>query len=550
MDNSMKPNGISLALGLIGVTIISGCNDNDGSSSGSSNYTSQTYSVTAIDGYLRNARVWLDLNGNYQLEEGEPSAISGSGGVADLDVTNISDPEQYPVVVQAIKGETEDEDNPGVKIDEDYMMSAPPGEKDVTPLTTLVHVLIEQNTSEGDDAATIEAAKQAAIQQVADQLGLDEDKVLGDFIESGTDAAAYAAENIVDANVLPATPAELENVAQDDATGSQFLTVTAAVNNQIKIKIVSVTDSPDGSTTFDNVGGATEGFDLTQDSDGDGVPDSIDAFAGNPNESLDSDGDGIGNNADPNDDTVGGIDDNYPDDIDAFPTDSSRAGDHDSDGFDSIIDAFPLDAREWLDSDNDGVGNNADAFDDDPSETTDSDNDGVGDNADEFDNDPTETTDSDGDGVGDNADAFDEDPTETTDSDNDGVGDNADEFDNDPTETTDSDGDGVGDNADAFDDDPLETTDSDGDGVGDNSDAFPNDPTESVDADGDGLGDSEDDPSLNDKDNDGKTDDIDNCLEVPNADQTDTDDDGIGDACEVTTSLVWDESNWDEATWQ
>ena len=38
------------------------------------------------------------------------------------------------------------------------------------------------------------------------------------------------------------------------------------------------------------------------DSDGDGVPDKVDAFPLDPNESVDTDGDGIGNNADLDDD--------------------------------------------------------------------------------------------------------------------------------------------------------------------------------------------------------------------------------------------------------
>lgn len=50
------------------------------------------------------------------------------------------------------------------------------------------------------------------------------------------------------------------------------------------------------------------------DSDGDGVPDSEDAFPNDPNESVDTDGDGIGNNADTDDDNDG-----VPDAMDNFP---------------------------------------------------------------------------------------------------------------------------------------------------------------------------------------------------------------------------------------
>jgi hypothetical protein len=166
--------------------------------------------------------------------------------------------------------------------------------------------------------------------------------------------------------------------------------------------------------------------------------------------------------------------------------------DSDGDGVPDSEDAFPNDASETTDTDGDGVGDNGDAFPNDASESADSDGDGTGDNADVFPNDATETTDSDGDGVGDNGDAFPNDASESADSDGDGTGNNADAFPNDAAETTDTDGDGVGDNGDAFPNDASESADSDGDGTGDNSDPFPNDATESSDSDGDGLGDNSD----------------------------------------------------------
>ena len=46
--------------------------------------------------------------------------------------------------------------------------------------------------------------------------------------------------------------------------------------------------------------------------------------------------------------------------------------------------------------------------------------------------------------------------------------------------------------SDAFPFDASEQTDSDDDGVGDNTDAFPNDSSETVDSDGDGVGDNAD----------------------------------------------------------
>ncbi len=209
---------------------------------------------------------------------------------------------------------------------------------------------------------------------------------------------------------------------------------------------------------------------VDEDSDGDGVYDSEDAFPTDPNEDTDSDEDGVGDNAD------------------AFPTDASETSDQDSDGVGDNADEFPNDSTETVDTDADGVGDNADEFPTDPSETTDTDGDGVGDNADVFPTDANETADSDLDGVGDNGDQYPLDPSESADSDGDGVGDNADAFPMDATETLDTDSDGVGDNADAFPTNPAETKDTDADGVGDNTDAFPTDATETLDSDSDGVG--------------------------------------------------------------
>ncbi len=80
--------------------------------------------------------------------------------------------------------------------------------------------------------------------------------------------------------------------------------------------------------------------------------------------------------------------------------------DTDGDGVPDSEDAFPNDPDETTDTDGDGVGDNGDAFPNDASEDTDTDGDGVGDNGDAFPNDASETTDTDGDGIGDNADAF------------------------------------------------------------------------------------------------------------------------------------------------
>ncbi|GLT13553.1 hypothetical protein [Vibrio algivorus] len=430
-----KKSAIAVALMLTGLTA---CNDSDSNTADNGGAESSSYSVTAIDGYLRGAQVWLDLNGNFKLDIGEPSANTGNGGKADLDTTGIDNPEQYSVIVQAIKGETVDEDtitdeNPnGTAVEKAYVMSAPPGESAVTPLSTLVDILIKQSASDGDSAEQIEQKKQKAIATISSQLGLSEDELLGDFIEKGHTDMVYVSQNLVAANVFPESADGLEEAAKDTSNKNNFSKKAAAVNAFIKKKVAEIKQDPDKSFESEEPI-FTQDSDVVTDSDGDDVADIFDAFPNDATEWVDTDEDSVGDNAD------------------AFPEDATETQDTDGDGVGDNADIFPEDAKEWLDTDKDGVGDNADAFPEDANETKDTD----------------------GDGVGDNLDAFPLDQFETTDSDNDGYGDNSDIFPNDKNEWFDTDGDGVGNNADAFPTDSTETADTDGDGVGDNSDISP-----------------------------------------------------------------------------
>jgi hypothetical protein len=452
----MKLNQISLALGVISVVAVSGCG---GDSSSSSSGSTSTYSVKAIDGYLKGAVVWLDLNKDFVLDNNEPNTISGDGGVANLDVTGVANPEQYPVVVRAIpyddttgEGTLDLTEGP---VTTPFVMSAPAGETDITPLSTLVHVILEQTTTDDSTEEEIQAAKDAAVAEVAGDLGIEEDAVLGDFFEEGNPDAAFAAEVIVSEEVLPQSSESLGEAA-DGTEGNTLL--EDAERTASAVKELNESAEPD----YDNI-------DLDADTDGDGVSDVIDAFPNDETEQYDLDGDSIGDNADLDDDG-----DERNDDVDLFPTDPA----------------------EWADADSDNIGDNADLDDD---------NDGVADLVDQYPNDDTRAGDTDEDGVDDLDDEFPDDPTRAGDSDGDTVDDLDDQYPDDDTRAGDSDGDGVDDLADEFPDDNTRAGDADGDGVDGLVDAFPLDPTESVDTDDDGIGNNADE----DDDNDGVRDEFD-----------------------------------------
>ncbi|CAH0526553.1 AAA family ATPase [Vibrio hippocampi] len=455
----MKPNKISLSLGLAGIVALAGCSDSDSESSTSN--SGNAYSIKAIDGYLQGAEVWLDLNSDFVKDADEPSATSDENGDAVLTIPNsISDPTLYPVVVKAIANQTVDIDHGVIKTD--FVMSAPAGETDVTPLSTLVHVIINQTGASTDDAQ----AKQDAIEQVAEQLGIDSDKVLGDFIaDEGKEDAAFAASAIVASKVLPQDSEDL----MDEGS---VLDGAERANANIKKIIDDV--NQDNEKNFDGL------FDPDTDTDQDGVPDVVDAFPDDAREQYDLDGDGTGDNADLDDDNDGtsDVDDLFPTDpTESLDTDGDGVGnntdtDDDGDGYLDANDAYPLDATLSGDLDNDGVDNLVDEFPNDGTRAGDSDSDGVDDLDDAFPDDGSKAGDRDQDGYDDLVDEYPDDGSKSGDDDNDGV-DNLDDWaPQDPNESADSDNDGLGNNAD---------DDDDNDGVKDEFDSAPEDDTQGND---------------------------------------------------------------------
>ena len=124
-----------------------------------------SYSGKVIDGYLSNARVWLDLDGDYQYTEGpvevtlpngrvvtiadgEPTALTDEQGrfvldtsalIRDPDIEPSLDARNYPLVAVAVPGMTEMQTRHGlVPVTEAFQLSAAPGVRNITPLTSLL----------------------------------------------------------------------------------------------------------------------------------------------------------------------------------------------------------------------------------------------------------------------------------------------------------------------------------------------------------------------------------------------------------------------------
>jgi hypothetical protein len=158
---------------------------NNKSADGGDSSTVTTLAGVVVDGYLKDARVFLDRNENRIHDNGEPSAQSTAGGVFSLEV-NPGEGELYPVVVQVIAGQTIDEDS-GATVVNDYLLESLPGRWEfISPLTTLVKLECDKNPSFSPQQAEI---------AIRTRLGLDDSiSLFSDYITPDAGTAAIAEE--------------------------------------------------------------------------------------------------------------------------------------------------------------------------------------------------------------------------------------------------------------------------------------------------------------------------------------------------------------------
>ena len=222
----MKYKTLSLAIAISTLAACGGSGSNSDNtpeptgSGGTGSTSAATLSGQAADGYLSNALACLDINTNDVCDADEPSDTTDAEGNFSFDASE-SDIAEYPVVVEAIAGQTIDSDNPGVAIDGDFTLTAPAGSVFVSPLTTLVNNILKDNpgltTEEGAD-------------KLASAFGLDSDP-MADYIAADETSDHEKAQKIT--KVLAQGYAQAQTDAGDDLTEDNFSAVLSAILDDI-----------------------------------------------------------------------------------------------------------------------------------------------------------------------------------------------------------------------------------------------------------------------------------------------------------------------------
>ena len=181
---------ILAAAALIIAGMMAGC--------GSSSTTPSGSSISAItgkvaDGYLVGANVFLDKNGNYRLDQDEPSATTDANGAYTLNV-DPGDVGKYPIVALAIKGVTVDKDT-NRTVANSYVLSMPKDSISGTVSSNFISPMSSQlrEMMETGNYATV----QLAMEDLRVKLGMPAGtNMSGDYIVSRNESMHTAAQNM------------------------------------------------------------------------------------------------------------------------------------------------------------------------------------------------------------------------------------------------------------------------------------------------------------------------------------------------------------------
>lgn len=169
------------------IAITTGCSSTSEGVSLAGVGTGGTGSTTSIsgkvaDGYLVGATVYLDKNGNYQLDAGEPSATTDMNGTYTLNI-ELADMGMYPIVSMVTKGVTIDKDT-NLPVENSYVLSMPKDSVSnmtnnnfISPLTSQLREMLETGiyatTQQAMDALRAKMQLAAGTNMTSDYIAIN-----------------------------------------------------------------------------------------------------------------------------------------------------------------------------------------------------------------------------------------------------------------------------------------------------------------------------------------------------------------------------------------
>ncbi|HEX9079094.1 MAG TPA: hypothetical protein VF795_05865 [Desulfuromonadaceae bacterium] len=180
---------------LLAIGLIAGCG-------GGSSTPASTVPVTGkvADGYLAGATVFMDKNGNYQLDPGEPSTTTDANGNFTLTV-DPADVGQHPIVALAMAGKTIDMDT-NTALANSYVLSMPAASVTasasgavsgtvgnfISPVSSQLRIMMDSGNY---------ASVQNAMDALRTQMGLPAGtNMLADYMATNNTAMHTAAQNM------------------------------------------------------------------------------------------------------------------------------------------------------------------------------------------------------------------------------------------------------------------------------------------------------------------------------------------------------------------
>ena len=209
-----------IALCLFSAVIITGCGSDSSTTAGVGSGGTGTLakiSGTVADGYLVNASVFLDKNGNYQLDAGEPNTTTVANGAYELKV-DPADVGKHPLVALVIKDVTIDKDT-NQAVTNSYVLSMPKDHVSGTANTNFISPISSQLRE------LMETGRYTTVQQAADDLRTQ----MG--LPAGMDMTAnYIAVNHTDMHYAAQNMATLMGNQMGLVLGTNGSTITVEVS--------------------------------------------------------------------------------------------------------------------------------------------------------------------------------------------------------------------------------------------------------------------------------------------------------------------------------